>query len=995
MAFGGYNDVSNHGHQKKHKKYAIIGVSSLLLVAMVAAVAVGATRNKADGSSKSDGNGEVSTSMKAVKAICQPTDYKETCEKSLSSAAGNVTDPKELIKIGFHVTVQEIHAAIANSTTLKNLAKDPRASQALENCKELLDYAIDDLQESFNKIGAFDVSKLDDYVADLQVWLSGAITYEQTCLDGFENTTGDAGDKMKEVLKTTQELTKNGLAMVTEISNVLTNLQIPGLNRRLLWDEDPSGAGFRKTYDEPHDKDPTSTNRQLLWDNGSGFDQELADPQRKPVEATNRQLLWDNGSGFDERHDDKQRKPLESTNRQLLWDASGFDDDLDDRQRNMESTNRRLLWDASGFDDDLDDRQRNMESTNRRLLWDAGGFDDDLDDRQRNMESTNRRLLWDNGSGFDERHDDKQRKPLESTNRQLLWDASGFDDDLDDRQRNMESTNRRLLWDASGFDDDLDDRQRNMESTNRRLLWDASGFDDDLDDRQRNMESTNRRLLWDASGFDDDLDDRQRNTESTNRRLLWDASGFDDDLDDRQRNMESTNRRLLWDASGFDDDLDDRQRNMESTNRRLLWDASGFDDDLDDRQRNMESTNRRLLWDASGFDDDLDDRQRNMESTNRRLLWDASGFDDDLDDRQRNMESTNRRLLWDNGSGFDDDLDDRHLPAWINGRQRKLLGSTNTGDIKADVVVAKDGSGKYKTINEALMDIPKNNNKTFVIYIKEGVYQEHVMLDKHMTHVTMIGDGPTKTKITGNKNFVDGTPTFKTATVSAIGSNFLAKNIGFENSAGAEKHQAVALRVQSDMSIFYNCQMDGYQDTLYAHTHRQFYRDCTISGTIDFIFGNAAAVFQNCKMIVRKPMDNQQCIVTAQGRIDRREPTALVLQGCTFTAEPAYLPLKDKNKAFLGRPWKQYSRTIIMQSHIEGFIQPEGWLPWMGDFALNTLFYTEIDNDGPGAATTNRVKWRGIKKVNLEHAKKFTAGTFIGGDKWIKPVGVPYVSGLM
>ncbi|KAG2727027.1 hypothetical protein I3760_01G141100 [Carya illinoinensis] len=752
MAFGGYNDVSNNGHQKKNKKkYAIIGVSSLLLVAMVAAVAVGATRNKADGSTKSDGNGEVSTSMKAVKAICQPTDYKETCEKSLSSA-GNVTDPKELIKIGFHVAVQEIHAAIANSTTLKTLAKDPRATQALENCKELLEYAIDDLQESFEKIGAFDVSKLDDYVADLKVWLSGAITYEQTCLDGFENTTGDAGDKMKEILKTTQELTKNGLAMVTEISNVLTNLQIPGLNRRLLWNEDGRGTGFDETIDEPH-KDPTSTTRQLLWDNGSGFSEGHAHQQRKPLESTNRQLLWDNGSGFDEGHAHEQRKPLESTNRQLLWDN------------------------GSGFDEGHAHEQRKP------------------------LESTNRQLLWDNGSGFGEGHAHQQRKPLESTNRQLLWDN------------------------------------------------------------------------------------------------------------------------------------------------------------------------------GSGFDEGHADKQR------------------------KPLESTNRQLLSDNGSGFGVELakDDngRGFPAWINGLQRKLLGSTNTGNIKADVVVAKDGSGKYKTINEALIDIPKNNNKTFVIYIKAGVYQEQIILNKHMTQVTMIGDGPTKTKITGNKNFVDGTPTFKTATVSAIGSNFMAKNIGFENSAGAAKHQAVALRVQSDMSIFYNCQMDGYQDTLYAHTHRQFYRDCTISGTIDFIFGNAAAVFQNCKMIVRKPMDNQQCIVTAQGRIDRREPTALVLQGCTFTAEPAYLPLRDKNKAFIGRPWKQYSRTIIMQSHIEGFIQPEGWLPWMGDFALNTLFYAEIGNDGPGAVTINRVKWRGIKKITLDHAKKFTAGTFLGGDKWIKPTGVPYVSGLM
>merc|ERR1712071_92731 len=145
-----------------------------------------------------------------------------------------------------------------------------------------------------------------------------------------------------------------------------------------------------------------------------------------------------------------------------------------------------------------------------------------------------------------------------------------------------------------------------------------------------------------------------------------------------------------------------------------------------------------------------------------------------------------------------------------------------------------------------------------------------------------------------------------------------------------------ALRVQSDMSVFYNYQMDGYQDTLYAHAHRQFYRDCTISGTIDFIFGNAAVVFQNCNMIVRKPLDMQQCIVTAQGRIERREPTGIVLEGCKITADPAYYPVRDLNKAYLGRPWKQFSRTIIMQTDIGNFIQPEGWLPWMGNF-LSTL----------------------------------------------------------
>ena len=229
---------------------------------------------------------------------------------------------------------------------------------------------------------------------------------------------------------------------------------------------------------------------------------------------------------------------------------------------------------------------------------------------------------------------------------------------------------------------------------------------------------------------------------------------------------------------------------------------------------------------------------------------------------------------------------------------------------------------------------------------------------------------------------------------AVVGTNFIAKDMWFENSAGPEKHQAVALRVQSDMSIFYNCQMDGYQDTLYTHTHRQFYRDCTITGTIDFIFGNAAVVFQNCKIFVRKPLPNQQCIVTAQGRSQRKEPTAIILQNCLISSAPDYFPVRHTYKAYLGRPWKEYSRTIILQCKIDDLIQPEGWLPWEGNFALKTLFYSEYDNRGPGAAKQNRVKWRGIKQITPKHAIDFTPGLFIRGNPWIRRTGVPYYSGM-
>ncbi|KAM2243601.1 hypothetical protein ACFX1S_010405 [Malus domestica] len=222
----------------------------------------------------------------------------------------------------------------------------------------------------------------------------------------------------------------------------------------------------------------------------------------------------------------------------------------------------------------------------------------------------------------------------------------------------------------------------------------------------------------------------------------------------------------------------------------------------------------------------------------------------------------------------------------------------------------------------------------------------------------------------------------------------MARDIGFENSAGPEKHQAVALRVSADEAIFYRCSMDGYQDTLYTHAQRQFYCDCTISGTIDFVFGDATAVFQNCSFLIRKPLPNQSCIVTAQGRKERRQPSAIIIQNSTITAEPDYFPVKDENKAYLGRPWKEYSRTIIMDSYIDDVIQPEGWLPWEGEWGLKTCFYAESGNTGPAANKARRVTWRGIKQITENHTADFTPGRFFRGDKWIRLSGVPYIPGL-
>ncbi|KAG6474244.1 pectinesterase-like [Zingiber officinale] len=333
------------------------------------------------------------------------------------------------------------------------------------------------------------------------------------------------------------------------------------------------------------------------------------------------------------------------------------------------------------------------------------------------------------------------------------------------------------------------------------------------------------------------------------------------------------------------------------------------------------------------------------------------------------------------------------LPNWVDDDDRRFLLGRATKQMTPNVTVAKDGSMDFKTISEALAKMPTTVNGRYVIYVKEGVYEEQVVVDMNMINVTMYGDGSRKTVITGSKNFVDGTKTFETATFAAIGDGFIAMAIGFQNTAGAVKHQAVALRVQSDRAIFLNCRMEAYQDTLYAHTHRQFYRGCLILGTVDFIFGNAAAIFQNCILSVRRPLDNQQNIVLAQGRTDSHEATGFVIHNCRFTAEPE-LASGGKIPSYLGRPWKEFSHTVVMESEIGDFINPDGYMPWDGDFALKTLSYAEYGNKGAGADTSKRVKWPGFKVINRNEAVPYTPTTFIQGDDWIPKTGTPVRLGL-
>lgn len=235
---------------------------------------------------------------------------------------------------------------------------------------------------------------------------------------------------------------------------------------------------------------------------------------------------------------------------------------------------------------------------------------------------------------------------------------------------------------------------------------------------------------------------------------------------------------------------------------------------------------------------------------------------------------------------------------------------------------------------------------------------------------------------------------YKWIFAAVVGDGFIAQDITFRNTACAKNHQAVALRSGSDLSVFYRCSFEGYQDTLYVHSERQFYRECNIYGTVDFIFGNAAVVFQNCNIFARNP-PNKVNTITAQGRTDPNQNTGISIHNSKVTAASDLKPVQNSVKTYLGRPWKQYSRTVFMKTSLDSLINPACWLEWSGNFALSTLYYGEYMNTGPGSSTANRVKWSGYHVItSASEASKFTVANFIAGNSWLPSTRVPFTSTL-
>lgn len=332
--------------------------------------------------------------------------------------------------------------------------------------------------------------------------------------------------------------------------------------------------------------------------------------------------------------------------------------------------------------------------------------------------------------------------------------------------------------------------------------------------------------------------------------------------------------------------------------------------------------------------------------------------------------------------------------------RRKLLNDSSDAVLVAEfVVVSQDGSGNFTNITDAINSAPNSmdgSNGYFLIYVSQGVYEEYVNIPSRKNYVMIIGDGINQTVITGNRSVGDGWTTFNSATFIVTGQGFVGISLSIRNTAGAVKGQAVALRNDADLSTFYGCSFEGYQDTLYTHSMRQFYRECDVYGTVDFIFGNAAVVFQNCGIYSRVPIHGQSNTITAQGRTDPNQNTGTSMQNCSLLAGADLAASPGAAITYLGRPWKMYSRTVIMQSFMDSLIDPAGWMPWNGTFAIDTLYYGEYDNRGPGSDTSKRVDWSGVHPVmNRTDAANYTVSNFLFGDNWLPPTGVPFFSGLL
>jgi pectinesterase len=284
----------------------------------------------------------------------------------------------------------------------------------------------------------------------------------------------------------------------------------------------------------------------------------------------------------------------------------------------------------------------------------------------------------------------------------------------------------------------------------------------------------------------------------------------------------------------------------------------------------------------------------------------------------------------------------------------------------------EDGTG-YPTIQMALDHAPQPGAAgRLYIEIAPGTYHERVFVTQNRPRTTFIGTGPDpgKVVISAAQNAKSAGGTFFTSTAEVNGEGFEADNVTFENAAG-NTGQAVAITVRSDRAIFKHCRFLGDQDTLFSDFGRQYYLDSYIQGGVDFIFGNAAAVFDNSEIHIIRPG-----YLTAQSRVSPEQKTGYVFHQCRITADDLH-----GRSFYLGRPWRTFSRVVFLNSEMPASLSPQGWSPWKPGGTIENTYYAESGSAGPGATVGARLA--GSHQLSAAEAARFGARKFLGGvDHW-------------
>ncbi len=293
------------------------------------------------------------------------------------------------------------------------------------------------------------------------------------------------------------------------------------------------------------------------------------------------------------------------------------------------------------------------------------------------------------------------------------------------------------------------------------------------------------------------------------------------------------------------------------------------------------------------------------------------------------------------------------IPAWAQSKPVAVAS------YPTKFTVAKDGTGDFKTIQEAVNSFRDHSQERVTLYVKNGIYAEKLVIPSWKPNIHLIGESREGVIITGSdysgKNYTNGAKdatgktqfsTYTSYTVLVDAPDIVIENLTIENAAG-RVGQAVALHVEGDCFVCKNCILKGNQDTLYAAKEGtwQYYENCHIEGTVDYIFGKAIAVFQSCTI---KSLTDSYITAAATPVY---QPFGFVFFDCKLIAE------EGVQKVYLGRPWRPNSKTVFIRTEMGGHILPEGWHNWGNPKNEETVLYAEYQSTGQGAAPQSRVGW--------------------------------------